>query len=49
MAISQSLDHKVPGPHIAFYVASGGPDDVGNRNTLVSDAEKWGSRYEELG
>jgi iron(III) transport system substrate-binding protein len=26
----------------------GGPDDVGNRNTLVPDAEKWGSRYEEL-
>jgi iron(III) transport system substrate-binding protein len=29
-------------------LASGGPDDVGNRNTLVPDAEKWGSRYEEL-
>ena len=27
---------------------AGGPDDVGNRNTLVPDAEKWGSRYEEL-
>lgn len=29
-------------------LANGGPDDVGNRNTLVPDAEKWGSRYEEL-
>ena len=29
-------------------LSSGGPDDVGNRNTLVPDAEKWGSRYEEL-
>jgi iron(III) transport system substrate-binding protein len=28
--------------------ASGGPDDVGNRKTLVPDAEKWGSRFEEL-
>lgn len=29
-------------------LASGGPDDVGNRNTLVPDADKWGTRYEEL-
>ncbi len=29
-------------------LATGGPDDVGNRNTLVPDSEKWGSRYEEL-
>jgi len=29
-------------------LAGGGPDDVGNRNTLVPDADKWGSRYEEL-
>jgi iron(III) transport system substrate-binding protein len=29
-------------------LATGGADDVGNRNTLVPDAEKWGSRYEEL-
>jgi iron(III) transport system substrate-binding protein len=29
-------------------LADGGPDNVGNRNTLVPDAEKWGSRYEEL-
>jgi iron(III) transport system substrate-binding protein len=29
-------------------LAAGGPDDVGSRNTLVPDAEKWGSRYEEL-
>jgi iron(III) transport system substrate-binding protein len=29
-------------------LASGGPDDVGNRNTLVPDADKWGSRYHEL-
>jgi iron(III) transport system substrate-binding protein len=29
-------------------LATGGPDDVGTRNTLVPDAEKWGSRYEEL-
>jgi iron(III) transport system substrate-binding protein len=29
-------------------LASGGPDDVGNRNTLVPDADKWGSRYQEL-
>ena len=29
-------------------LAAGGPDDVGNRNTLAPDAEKWGSRYEEL-
>lgn len=29
-------------------LATGGPDDVGNRKTLVPDAEKWGSRYEEL-
>ena len=27
---------------------AGGADDVGNRNTMVPDAEKWGSRYEEL-
>ena len=29
-------------------LATGGPDDVGSRKTLVPDAEKWGSRYEEL-
>jgi iron(III) transport system substrate-binding protein len=29
-------------------LATGGPDDVGNRKTLVPDADKWGSRYEEL-
>ncbi|MET0502646.1 MAG: extracellular solute-binding protein [Candidatus Binatia bacterium] len=29
-------------------LATGGPDDIGNRNTLVPDAEKWGSRYQEL-
>jgi iron(III) transport system substrate-binding protein len=29
-------------------LATGGPDDVGNRKTLVPDAEKWGSRYDEL-
>ena len=29
-------------------LATGGPDDVGNRKTLVPDAEKWGSRYGEL-
>ena len=29
-------------------LSAGGPDDVGNRNTLVPDADKWGSRYEEL-
>lgn len=29
-------------------LATGGPDDVGNRNTLVPDADKWGSRYQEL-
>jgi len=29
-------------------LATGGPDDIGNRNTLVPDADKWGSRYEEL-
>lgn len=29
-------------------LASGGPDDVGTRKTLVPDGEKWGSRYEEL-
>ena len=29
-------------------LAAGGPDEVGNRKTLVPDAEKWGSRYEEL-
>jgi iron(III) transport system substrate-binding protein len=29
-------------------LASGGPDDVGHRNTLVPDADKWGSRYHEL-
>lgn len=29
-------------------LASGGPDDVGHRNTLVPDADKWGSRYQEL-
>ena len=29
-------------------LAAGGPDDVGNRNTLVPDADKWGSRYQEL-
>ena len=29
-------------------LASGGPDDVGQRNTVVPDADKWGSRYQEL-
>jgi ABC-type Fe3+ transport system substrate-binding protein len=29
-------------------LATAGPDDVGNRNTLVPDADKWGSRYQEL-
>ncbi|HTN72412.1 MAG TPA: extracellular solute-binding protein [Methylomirabilota bacterium] len=29
-------------------LATGGPDDVGNRKTLVPDGDKWGSRYEEL-
>ena len=29
-------------------LATGGPDDVGNRKTVVPDADKWGSRYEEL-
>lgn len=29
-------------------LASGGPDDVGNRKTLVPDADKWGGRYQEL-
>jgi iron(III) transport system substrate-binding protein len=29
-------------------LATGGADDVGNRNTLVPDPDKWGSRYEEL-
>jgi iron(III) transport system substrate-binding protein len=29
-------------------LASGGPDDVGNRKTLVPDAEKWGARFDEL-
>jgi iron(III) transport system substrate-binding protein len=29
-------------------LAMGGPDEVGNRKTVVPDAEKWGSRYEEL-
>jgi iron(III) transport system substrate-binding protein len=29
-------------------LATGGPDDVGNRKTLVPDGDKWGSRYKEL-
>jgi iron(III) transport system substrate-binding protein len=29
-------------------LSAGGADDVGNRNTLVPDPEKWGARYEEL-
>jgi iron(III) transport system substrate-binding protein len=29
-------------------LAVGGADEVGSRKTLVPDAEKWGSRYEEL-
>jgi ABC-type Fe3+ transport system substrate-binding protein len=29
-------------------LATGGPDEVGNRKTLVPDSEKWGARYEEL-
>jgi len=29
-------------------LASGGADDVGNRKTLVPDADKWGARFEEL-
>jgi ABC-type Fe3+ transport system substrate-binding protein len=29
-------------------LATGGPDEVGNRKTLVPDTETWGSRYEEL-
>jgi iron(III) transport system substrate-binding protein len=29
-------------------LASGDPDGTGNRNTVVPDAEKWGSRFEEL-
>jgi iron(III) transport system substrate-binding protein len=29
-------------------LASGGPDDVGSRETVIPDADKWGSRYQEL-
>ncbi|HEY1371035.1 MAG TPA: extracellular solute-binding protein [Candidatus Binatia bacterium] len=29
-------------------LAAGGPDEVGNRKTVVPDAEKWGARFEEL-
>lgn len=29
-------------------VATSGPDSVGNRKTVIPDAEKWGSRYDEL-
>jgi iron(III) transport system substrate-binding protein len=29
-------------------LATAGPDDVGNRKTLIPDGDKWGSRYEEL-
>jgi iron(III) transport system substrate-binding protein len=29
-------------------LSTGGPDDVGNRKTVVPDGDKWGSRYEEL-
>ncbi len=29
-------------------LATGGPDEVGNRKTLVPDSEKWGARFEEL-
>jgi len=29
-------------------LATGGPDDVGNRKTVVPNADKWGSRYQEL-
>jgi iron(III) transport system substrate-binding protein len=28
--------------------ATGSPDEVGNRKTVVPDAEKWGARFEEL-
>ena len=27
---------------------TGGPDEVGNRKTLVPDSDKWGARFEEL-
>jgi iron(III) transport system substrate-binding protein len=29
-------------------LATGGPDEVGSRKTVVPDAEKWGARFEEL-
>ena len=29
-------------------LSTGGADDVGSRRLVVPDAEKWGSRYEEL-
>jgi hypothetical protein len=29
-------------------LATDGPDEVGNRKTVVPDAEKWGARFEEL-
>jgi hypothetical protein len=29
-------------------LATGGPDEVGSRKTLVPDSEKWGARFEEL-
>jgi hypothetical protein len=29
-------------------LATGGPDEVGNRKTVVPDADKWGARFEEL-
>ncbi|HEX7230240.1 MAG TPA: hypothetical protein VF452_07595 [Candidatus Binatia bacterium] len=35
-------------PNALKDLAVGGPDEVGSRKTLVPDAEKWGSRYEEL-
>lgn len=29
-------------------LAAGGADEVGNRNTVVPDGDKWGARFEEL-
>lgn len=37
---------KTKFPFIASNI--GGPDEVGNRKTVVPDADKWGAGFEEL-
>ena len=45
---AQEIAYRQNRWHAHRDLATGGPDEVGNRKTLVPDSEKWGARYEEL-